>query len=281
MLYNFLDAAASRAVLSCNYNQHIASRHPDRIMQAHDLIYIREGAWEISQDGVDYPVHAGDVILLQGGHHHYGRVQSSSPVKTCYIHFSTSGRDYIAGRAERAQGQYSFPMVVPCADEPIIEKSFRAVIDSFWTEREYRQEQAAAHLTLLLCALSRKLRRSAGVVEDVQRLIRKTPNRFISNAEAAAFAHCSIRTLSAKFKAETGCSLHAWQLRMKCRMADEWLCCEPDITLKEVAATYGFCDEYHFGKCFKKVMGRSPKSFRQKADESGQTALEARKSISR
>ena len=32
-----------------------------------------------------------------------------------------------------------------------------------------------------------------------------------------------------------------------------------EITLKEIAANYGFCDEYHFGKCYKKVFGHSPK----------------------
>ena len=34
---------------------------------------------------------------------------------------------------------------------------------------------------------------------------------------------------------------------------------EPHTTLKELAANYGFYDEYHFGKCYKKVMGHSPK----------------------
>lgn len=48
-------------------------------------------------------------------------------------------------------------------------------------------------------------------------------------------------------------------MELKCRMADELMQHEPTLTLKEVAATYGFYDEYHFGKCFKKIMGRSPK----------------------
>ncbi len=45
-------------------------------------------------------------------------------------------------------------------------------------------------------------------------------------------------------------------------MADELMQSEPTITLREIAATYGFCDEYHFGKCFKKMLGRSPKRSR-------------------
>ena len=35
---------------------------------------------------------------------------------------------------------------------------------------------------------------------------------------------------------------------------------DASLTLKEVAVTFGFYDEYHFGKCFKKHFGYSPKS---------------------
>ena len=259
MLYNFLASTEKRVITTCNFNQHIYSKHPDRIMHEHDLIYIRDGEWEISQDGIDYPIRTGDVMLLQGGHHHYGTVRSARPVKTCYIHFSSDSTDFIDKARDSADLFFQFPIVVSCADNPIIEKFFSRVIYSFWDDNRYSHKKAAAYLDLLLCELSNTEQRKSSVVNEIQMLIRKTPNRFISNAEFAALAHCSIRTISTKFKAETGFSLHAWQLQMKCKMADELMQYEPSITLKEVAATYGFCDEYHCGKCFKKIMGHSPK----------------------
>ena len=48
-------------------------------------------------------------------------------------------------------------------------------------------------------------------------------------------------------------------MQQKCRMADELMKYDSTLTLKELAATFGFYDEYHFSKSFKKIMGRSPK----------------------
>lgn len=53
-------------------------------------------------------------------------------------------------------------------------------------------------------------------------------------------------------------SLHAWQPKVKCQMAHELMVYDPSLTLKEVAAAYGFYDEYHFSKCYKKVFGCPP-----------------------
>jgi len=65
--------------------------------------------------------------------------------------------------------------------------------------------------------------------------------------------------LMTKFKEGTGETIHLWQMKLKCQMAQELMRNEPDVTLKEIAAIYGFYDEYHFGKCYKKTMGYSPK----------------------
>ena len=73
MLYNLLNSEVRRSIETCNFNRHIGDTHPDRIMEWHDLIYIRSGSWSISQDGYNYALSAGDIILLQAGHHHYGR----------------------------------------------------------------------------------------------------------------------------------------------------------------------------------------------------------------
>ena len=157
---------------------------------------------------------------------------------------------------------YGFPMVVHCADTPKIEQYFRSLIQAYWAEEPYLQRKASAYLDLLLCEISNRWQRGAEgspLVEAIQAEIRKTPGRFITNRELAEKYRYSERTLSAQFRRSTGCSLHAWQLRLKCQMADELLRSNPTLTLKEVAAVYGFYDEYHFGKCYKKIFGRSPK----------------------
>lgn len=260
MYYNFLDNTQKRTIHTCNYNQHTHAAHPDRIMGQHDLIYIREGNWQISQDGVDYDLTAGDVILLQGNHHHYGRIPCETTVKTCFIHFSLHESDRVAENADFSG--WAFPMVVHCRNNRMVEHYFDRVVYSYWSDDVHANRKASAYLDLLLCELASAQEERPvhySMVDDIKVQIKRTPNRFIAIEEFAARYHCSARTVSAKFKASTGCSLHAWQMRLKCQMADELMKTDSSLTLKEIAGIYGFYDEYHFGKCFKKIMGRSPK----------------------
>ncbi len=259
MLFNILDGSKKRIIETCNYNQHIQSRHADRIMHVHDLLYIKEGEWSIAQDGVTYDLTAGDIILLQGGHHHYGTAPCNGLVKTRFIHFKTHENDTLKETGEQSKGFYCFPTVLHCAGNPIFEKHFDRIISSFWSDDIYERAKATAYLDLLLCDMSAEGTKGNSIVDDIKAQINRSPHRFISNEELAKKYGWSVRTITAKFKAETGMGIHAWQIEQKCKIADELLRNEPTLTLKEVAATYGFCDEYHFGKCFKRVMGLSPK----------------------
>lgn len=261
MLYNFIENSVNRSIHFCNYNQHTRSCHPDRIMKEHDLIYIREGNWQISQDGVDYDLTAGDVILLQGEHHHYGLIPCSDTVKTCFVHFDMHSSDSVGAKTDHSSC-WAFPMVVHCQNNRMVEHYFSRIIYSYWSEDAYSKKKASAYLDLLLCEIASANEwegQSFSFVEDIKLQIKKTPERFISVEEFAKKYNCSLRTISSKFKQSTGCSLHAWQMNLKCHMAEELMQYDPSLTLKEIAATYGFYDEYHFGKCFKKVIGYSPK----------------------
>ena len=258
MLYNHLGRYTKRHIAVCNYNQHIRTVHPDRILNHHDLVYIREGEWRIAQDGIDYTVSAGDVILLQSGHHHYGTAPCRDVVKTIFIEFAVCEGDSVS-EATDGENDYSFPMVIHCADTPSVHKYLENAVAAFWADEPHERMKAAIWLDLLLCELSCIGHRSDTLVEKIKSTVQKTPGRFLSNTELAEQLHCSVRTLSSRFKAATGESIHAWQIKLKCQMAEELMRREPHTTLKELAANYGFYDEYQFGKCYKKVMGHSPK----------------------
>ena len=261
MLYNHLSENAGRRIFACNYNQHIYTEHPDRVLHHHDLIYIREGDWRIVQDETEYAVTAGDVILLQGGHHHYGIAPCDSIVKTIFLEFAVCEEDALSEDPVNPDG-YCFPVVVHCQNIPGIRNYLESAVASFWAQSAYSQRKTPYWLEMILCELSGAVERKDILTEQVMQTIKKTPGRFLSNQELAEMLHCSVRTLSSHFQKSTGESIHAWQLKLKCQMAEELMHREPQITLKEIAANYGFYDEYHFGKSYKKIMGHSPKHAR-------------------
>jgi AraC-like DNA-binding protein len=261
MLFNYLTQDVKRTILSCNYIQHFNKYHADRILKFHDLLYVKEGEWYIAQDNIEYTIKEGDVLLLQSGHRHFGTAPCKSLVKIKYIHFSDSPCDLVE-ECQNKENFYVFPMVVHCKDNPNIEKYFDLIISSFWSDKPYEKAKASAYLDLLLCEMcSVEIdTQKHTVADEIKSKITKTPHRFVSNEEFAKEYGCSVRTITSKFRESTGKSLHAWQIEQKCRIADELIQNDPSLTLKEVAATFGFYDEYHFSKCFKKIMGRSPKS---------------------
>lgn len=262
MFYNILDNTQKRRISSCNFNQHICAPHPDRIMDEHDLIYIKDGNWTIFQDDIRYDLIAGDVILLQSNHHHYGCEPCISTVKTRFIHFSSCKFDRICKETNNEIGQYIFPMIVHCRNNPLIEQYFNEIIHIYWSDEKYSLNKASSYLDLLLCEISDMTEKSgkpSSLIEDIKIIIRKTPERFWKNQELAEEFNCSVRTLTKRFKEETGYGIHEWQMKLKCEMAKELIKSEPSLTLKEVAVTFGFCDEYHFSKCYKRYFGYSPK----------------------
>ncbi len=261
MQYIFLDNTERRTVTITNFNQHIRSPHPDRIMEEHDMIYIRSGNWVIGQDDTVYELSEGDVIFLHAGHRHYGIPPCNSVVNTCFIHLSAVSSDCVYDCSGQAEDKWVFPAVVHCQNNPMIEQYFHRIIHSHLSDDVYERKKADAYLDLLLaelCISDHKASRSS-VAENAVRIIKMHPERFISSDELAEHLNYSIRSISSEFKRTMNTTPHKYQLELKCKMADELMKYDPSVTLKEVASTYGFYDEYHFGKCYKSIFGYSPK----------------------
>lgn len=81
-------------------------------------------------------------------------------------------------------------------------------------------------------------------------------------AELAAAAGVSVTHYSALFRRETGFAPIDYLIRQRvqhaCRLLDS-----TDLTVGEIAARTGYEDPYYFTRCFRRVMGRSPRAYRQ------------------
>ncbi len=266
MFYNYLSSKAKRTVTSSNYNVTINSCHPDRIMTVHDLVYITDGTWSISQEGVDYPLAPNDVFLLHRGLHHYGLVKADI-VKLLFIEFEALEDDHAnaEGDAPSLSGsEYAIPVLLHCGNHQNIRTLFKEIITSHWSDDPYEKAKEAARLDILLCELCGVAHRKEpmSAADNIKQALQNNTNRFISNAELAEMCHSSVRSIETKFKESTGMTIHAWQIRLKCQMAEELIKGNPSITLRDLAATFGFYDEYHFDRSFKKAMGHTPKAAR-------------------
>lgn len=60
--------------------------HPKRRITSHEIMYVTAGEVAIREDGTDYLLHRGDVLLLHSGRLHYG-LRESENVEFYWLHF--------------------------------------------------------------------------------------------------------------------------------------------------------------------------------------------------
>ena len=100
------------------------------------------------------------------------------------------------------------------------------------------------------------------VVEWVLYRIRTAPQSDCSLQTLSKQTYMSPATLSERFKKATGKTIYRYQLETRLAMARALLLSAEDMPRREVAIVYGFCDEYHFSKLFKRFYHQSPSVFR-------------------
>jgi len=88
-----------RLVTLCNHNfSREGILHPDRIMEEYDLLFMQNGEWNIIEDGQEFHLIPGSVLLLEPGKHHYSMEKCSPMMRNIYIHFRRDARDMDSSR---------------------------------------------------------------------------------------------------------------------------------------------------------------------------------------
>ena len=64
--FDLSQARRVAAAASHYYEQATEPLYLDRVLTHHDLIYLREGAWAITEGETEYPLERDDVLLLSG-----------------------------------------------------------------------------------------------------------------------------------------------------------------------------------------------------------------------
>jgi AraC family transcriptional regulator len=83
--------------------------------------------------------------------------------------------------------------------------------------------------------------------------------------EMAGAAHLSPYHFARQFKATTGLPPHQYVITRRIERAKELLMADDEASLAQVAINVGFADQSHFARHFKRVVGVTPRQFREAA----------------
>ncbi|MBI9104180.1 MAG: helix-turn-helix transcriptional regulator [Spirochaetales bacterium] len=98
--------------------------------------------------------------------------------------------------------------------------------------------------------------------DRVINIMKQNLDRKLTSSELASIAGLSERRFRDVFHGVTGCSPREYYNRLRMEHGANMLSLS-DLSLGEVAEKLGFCDPFHFSKCFKSNYGCSPREFRQ------------------
>lgn len=226
------------------------------------LIYCTEGKGRLHCDDRSYRIGQGDFVLLAKGQAHSYQANSKQPWTIYWLHFN--------GRlAENffQHSQMSSP-VIHIGVQPRVVRIFDGL--SELRRSAYRMEefiQGCHQLQALLsyiALLARQQRPQSGEALDWERLRATMQERVHSQLnldELAASVNLSKYHFTKKFKSWSGQSPIQYFINMKIQRAC-YLLDSSAKSVKQVAAAVGYDDPYYFSRLFKKVIGHSPRDYR-------------------
>lgn len=232
----------------------------------HLLIVCLHGSGWVESGGRTAKVESGDIVWLPAHTPHAYGASEEDPWKILWAHFT--GEEVLAWRQELGWA----------ARGPIGQFHFgRQRLTTLGLEKVYPQLEAGYSVQHLLAASTAlrgvfcamlELMASPGAVKtaeertaSVREDIVAEPARPLRLEELATAAGLSVPHFSLLFRRQTGYApidfLIRQRIRQACRLLDS-----SSATIAAIAAEVGFNDAYYFSRCFRNIMGRSPRAYR-------------------
>ncbi|MBO5298445.1 MAG: helix-turn-helix domain-containing protein [Clostridia bacterium] len=258
-MINFFDLSTKHTIIDVNRNKYvIPTLHPNRKMSMHDFIYMLDGEWKIGQDGEEYHVKKGDVLILSADRYHYGIEPCSVGTRTIYIHASCEpfDNDPMSGNQK-----ISLPTCIHASSNPNVKNCFDKVL---YADSCKNNLMASVYFDALLCELQSCSDDFSpnNIAENIRQTIISS-SRILKNSEIAEKFNIGVKTAETIFKNAFHVSIHQYVIDTKIEHVKFYLKNFPEMKMYEIASNLGFYDEFHMSRQFKKNVGLSPSEYRK------------------
>jgi len=232
----------------------------------HILIYCVEGnGWaEFGQQHIH--IAPGEVLIIPAHTPHVYGAAMVDPWSIHWVHFQGSEGDYLA----RLPSESTRTLQVDAQSDKVVQELFHACYDVFvggfvLTRLIYSAKllhRLLGELFFNNSAFSVGARSSRfHSIESTLSFLRANLDRSLTLAEIAAHAGLSESHFSRIFKEQTGHAPLDYFILLKMQHASTLLAVTP-MRVCEVASAVGYADPYYFSRLFKKVIGLSPRAYR-------------------
>jgi AraC-like DNA-binding protein len=248
--------------LAAGYYPRAAGHRMRRRRHTNNLVaYCADGAGQLATDDGEWPVRAGDLLLLPAGIAHSYAAATDRPWSLYWVHYE--------GRLSTEYTRFldSPQPLASIGLQPRLIADFEALFalrSAGFAEREYIH--AACQLKAMLTHIARLIAGHGGRgtridLDQIQQLMHLRIDRELNLEDLAQVANLSKFHFIRKFKQLTGHApiQHFIHLKMQyaCQLLDTTQ--EP---VKRIANRVGYEDPHYFSRLFKRVIGVSPQQYR-------------------
>jgi AraC-like DNA-binding protein len=235
-----------------------------RVLNEYQVVYIPEGAglFETKNRGVQ--IEGGNVILLTPGLWHRYRPNPKTGWREYWVGFSGPGYKRIFD-ADFFAGQHVYRV----RDSVGMLEDFDALIATAQENGPALQQTMSALTSLMLARIYASTlvhppaaKEESKMVQRAREMMLAVETRELSLEETARHLGTSYSNFRRTFREHTGVGPHQYRLHLKLRHACDLLS-NTKLSVKEIAYRSGFEEEQYFCRFFKKVMGKTPGSYRK------------------
>lgn len=259
---------------------HLKRTEPETNYHSHEFIeisIISEGCGTYYIDGQEYPVKAGDLIIMNPGTYHKSMALApDNCTSEYYISFTDLHvRDFPPNILPLPNGQ-----IVTSMEAGIKKETFKicsAMAKEYQSYKPGRYFMLKAYLIQMILLLLRDqkntpVKTNGCVFESTNKkyVVKQIINYFnqhyqekISLDQIAQNMYLSTFYISKIFKSETGDTPINYLIELRMEKALELIESDASISLQDIATQVGYDDVSHFSKLFKKHFGTAPSKYRR------------------
>lgn len=255
--------------------------HLRRNFEVYDMIFVRKGTFYICEEGTEYALSGGELLVLEPGRTHWGHRPVEEAVEMYWVHFAHDAPRRVVEHAdipwhravERGTDQHREPVrehlyVPKRASLPL--ETLVPLLDEMVQLHRSLTLKSALRLQARLGELLVKLQPEQGGEGSARTLrISETVARYLQERISEPFdagrmereLHFHFDYMARCLKKHTGMSPLRYLHHLQVEQAKELLV-RTDLPVRDVAVRVGQPNAAYFSRLFRRLAGASPAAFR-------------------
>lgn len=216
-----------------------------------------ESVYRDAQSGGEYDITPGCIIRRMPGVPHYSGINNGSRWLEFYFTAPASMFDHLVTMKLLSPEPVSYIGSAKTINEKILE-----YINIFEKTEIHRSAELLPDVMKMICFFEsyRKADPKKEWADNIAKAFKNNLNVGIPLEHIARECNISYASLRKNFASTFGCSMEQYRIQLRINEAKSMLI-NNNMSIKEVASAFGYCDAYAFAAQFKQQVGISPGKF--------------------